>query len=86
MKIHHIKTIQPYFDEVKSGRKKFEYRLNDRDYNVGDTVFLKEYIPEYESFSGREIHVLITYVLKDYGNIPNGYCIFSFKGLQHIDK
>lgn len=43
MKVHILKTTQPYFDEVVSGRKRFEYRHNDRDYNKGDVLVLREY-------------------------------------------
>ncbi|MDF2611454.1 MAG: hypothetical protein K0R92_2928 [Lachnospiraceae bacterium] len=40
---HNLKTLQPYFDDVKSGKKKFELRRNDRDYQVGDKLNLFEY-------------------------------------------
>lgn len=38
---HHIlKCPEPYFTEIKAGRKTFEVRLNDRFYQQGDTVDL----------------------------------------------
>ena len=50
MKLHKLKLVQPYFDQVKyhNGKvenffKKFEVRENDRDYQVGDLLLLLEY-------------------------------------------
>ena len=31
-KTHKLKTVQPYYNKVISGEKKFEYRKNDRNY------------------------------------------------------
>ena len=40
--IHELKTEQKYFKEVVAGRKTFEMRVNDRDFNVGDFLALNE--------------------------------------------
>ncbi|MGY3710727.1 DUF3850 domain-containing protein [Lactococcus lactis subsp. lactis] len=40
MKEHELKLDIKYFDDVKSGKKKFEIRKNDRDFQVGDTLRL----------------------------------------------
>lgn len=45
MATHDLKTIQPYFDDLASGRKTFEVRRNDRAFQAGDTVILREYNP-----------------------------------------
>jgi len=77
--VHELKTIQPFFDEIINGRKTFEFRLNDRDFKAGDTVVLKEFNQEFNTYSGREVEGVITYVLEGFGTIPEHYCIFSFK-------
>ena len=38
MKIHSIKLNEFYEEDVLSGRKNFEVRLNDRGYQTGDLV------------------------------------------------
>jgi len=38
--IHELKTIDPYYDDILEGIKKFEIRLNDRDFKVGDNLIL----------------------------------------------
>ncbi len=59
---HGLKIDQEYFKAVKDGRKKFEIRKNDRDYNVGDILVLLEYDKYYEAFTGEKITVEITYM------------------------
>ena len=43
MKTHELKLDTKYFDDVKSGKKDFEIRKNDRDFEVGDILELKKY-------------------------------------------
>lgn len=86
MTVHRLKTINPYFEEIRQGVKKFEVRLNDRDFNVDDEVYLQEYDPETNKYSGIEIRADIIYVLKDYEAIKKGYVVFGFRVKQHIIK
>jgi Domain of unknown function (DUF3850) len=56
--------IRPeYFVAVLSGRKKFEVRINDRDFKEGDKIYLKEYSHEQDKYSGRQIEAKIGYIL-----------------------
>ena len=41
---HHVKITPIHNQEMESGRKNFEIRINDRNYKVGDNVELKEYL------------------------------------------
>lgn len=84
MKTHYLKTIQPFFSEVKNGTKTFEHRKNDRDFQVGDEVYLQEYDLMFNSFSGQEIRGTITYVLKDWKGLDVDYCVFSLQIIQPI--
>ena len=38
--IHDLKIQRMYLDRILTGEKKFEIRLNDRDYQVGDLLRL----------------------------------------------
>jgi len=59
------KKIWPeYFEAVKSGKKKFELRLNDFDVNEGDTLILEEWDPETKEYTGQSIEKKVGYVLK----------------------
>lgn len=39
----HKKLSKEYFDEIASGRKTFEYRVNDFECEPGDILVLEEY-------------------------------------------
>lgn len=41
MTTHELKLDVRYFDDVKSGKKNFDIRNNDRDFKVGDILELK---------------------------------------------
>ncbi|WP_373232123.1 DUF3850 domain-containing protein [Cohnella sp.] len=51
-KTHILKCWTEFFQAVKSGAKTFEIRLNDRDYQTGDTLVLQEFIPMGEQIGG----------------------------------
>ena len=74
---HDLKILPKYFMEVLSGKRKFDIRLNDCDFQVGDIFILREWNGEY---TGNYFINSIGYVLKDcpeYG-LMNGYCIFGW--------
>ena len=76
--IHHLKTWPEFFREVSARRKNFELRINDRDFRVGDTLFLKEWDPKIDKWTGIGCHRNVTYIFKggEFG-IEEGYCIMS---------
>jgi hypothetical protein len=75
--IHSLKIAPKYFEKVLSKEKTFEFRYNDRNYRVGDTLVLKEY--DKQEFTGREISVQITYILDNFQGIQEGYVILAIK-------
>ena len=59
------KKVWPeYFEAVFSGKKKYEFRLNDFEVGEGDTLILREWDQETKEYSGREIEKKVTYVGK----------------------
>lgn len=59
------KKIWPdFFDEIKSGKKRFELRLADFDIKKGDVFVLQEWDPQTKQYTGREIRKKVKYVLK----------------------
>ncbi|MEM5592885.1 DUF3850 domain-containing protein [Niallia circulans] len=61
--MEHFLKIQPqYFEEVRNGNKSFEIRKNDRDFKVGDTLYLQEYNPLEQEYTGEVVKREITYI------------------------
>jgi len=48
------KITEKFFDKILSGEKKFEIRLADQEYNVGDILILNE-IDDDEEYTGRSL-------------------------------
>lgn len=44
--IHELKTWPQYFKRIDDGSKTFEIRRNDRGFQQGDTLRLREYNPD----------------------------------------
>lgn len=78
--IHELKCWPEFFQPILDGRKTFELRKADRDYHVGDILELKEYNIMNKTYTGRELQVEITYILRgpNFG-MANGYCLMSIK-------
>ena len=76
MKIHELKILPEYFDAVRCGDKRFEIRKNDRNFQRGDILRLKEF--DGKEYTGEEIDVFVRYVLYDWPDgLQDGYCIMS---------
>ncbi|MCF1165346.1 DUF3850 domain-containing protein [Yersinia pseudotuberculosis] len=80
--LHELKVIPEYFDAVFTGCKKAEFRLNDRNFSVGDYLILNEW--ELNSgYSGRRIVVEVSDITPCDFAIPN-YVMLSFEGVDSI--
>lgn len=97
MATHELKTWSEYFQQIKSGEKKFELRKNDRDYRVADTLILKEFIPKgYNQamphilegeYTGEQVTVKVSYMFSGLPTgvpfgLSNGYCIMGIEPLS----
>ena len=75
MATHELKIETDYFQAVKDGRKTFEIRYNDRGFQAGDEVILREIDRLTNGYSGRELWAIIGYVI-GYKQQEN-YVVFS---------
>lgn len=73
---HELKTWPEFFNETRGGRKRFELRRNDRDFQVGDELLLKEWVPQdipssvdpesapiFKGYTGHELRVRVDYIM-----------------------
>ncbi len=60
----HKKILKKYFEEIVSGKKKFELRIADFSVSEGDVLVLEEWDRNKKEYTGRKIEVVATYILK----------------------
>lgn len=82
--MHDLKCIPPYFQKVYEQEKNFEIRKNDRDYQAGDKLRLREYNQDTNTYTGRELRVDVSYVFNGgkYG-VEEGYCVLGLYNFQY---
>lgn len=75
---HDLKTWSQFFREVMIGHKRFEIRKDDRNFQVGDVLCLREWDPVKQEYTGSYLRAPITYKLSggQFG-LETGYCILS---------
>jgi hypothetical protein len=64
MKRHTLKCWPEYFQAYIDGRKRFEFRVNDRDYQLGDMLIVREWSPISDEYSGREFVMTVQYLCR----------------------
>lgn len=81
---HALKTVEPHFTELWEGRKTFELRKNDRDFKVGDRLFLRLY--DGQTFGNKGLMAEVTHILSDFPDgLKEGYCILSIEPLFRVE-
>lgn len=78
--IHDLKTWPREFEAVLAGLKKHEVRRDDRDFQIGDELRLREWRPENRAYTEREVLVRVTW--KTVGgswNVEPGFCVLSIE-------
>jgi len=61
--LHQLKTHPEYFARLVSGEKTFEAREDDRGFQVGDTLYLREWSPE-TGYTGRAMFYGVSWILR----------------------
>lgn len=76
MTVHELKTWPRFFEAVADERKTFEVRVNDRNYRVGDTLWLREWLPGIRKYTGLELRRRVSFILtNDWGLAPGTVCM-----------
>ncbi len=76
---HELKCWPEFFGPILSGDKRFDIRFGDRDFRIGDTLYLREWDPATSSYTGRAMSKRISYIMRGplFGLKP-GWVILSF--------
>lgn len=79
MVTHDLKCWPEFYEPISRGEKTAELRYNDRDYQVGDVLVLREYDPNKDSYTGRECRRQVSHVVHGCGSVG---VITPLKGLS----
>jgi hypothetical protein len=85
---HDLKVWPEFFDALADGRKPFEIRKNDRDYQVGDVLRLREYAPGPDVYTGRELRRTVSYMLEGNDSLAFAFGLrtgFVAMGLENAE-
>jgi hypothetical protein len=77
MAAHELKSWPEFYQKIKSGEKRFDIRLNDRSFKVGDTLHLREWSPDNQKYTGDECRVKVDYIMANYPGLQAGYVAMS---------
>lgn len=59
------KKIWPgYLELIESGRKKYDFRLDDFEIKEGDTIIFEEWDPKTKKYTGRKVQKKAAYIGK----------------------
>lgn len=83
--MHELKSWPVPYQDHLDGLKPWALRKDDRPYAVGDILFLREWNPDTETYTGRDSYVRVTYLMRGesaemFGCKP-GYCIMTIEPL-----
>ena len=83
--LHELKIWPSCFAAVQAGTKPFDVRENDRGFQLGDMLLLREYEPESETYTGHTLTRWISYVLQGgvFG-VQADWCVLGFSDVPPI--
>jgi hypothetical protein len=79
---HELKTWPESFHAVWDGSKTYEIRKADRPFAVGDTLVLREFIPQQANpgiYTGRAIHAEVTWLNRGDWGLPPDLCVLALR-------
>ncbi len=81
MNEHKLKCWSNFYQAIVSGVKKCELRLNDRDYQVGDTLLLEELNQDNGALTGAWFRVRVTHIVDVFIGLQPGYVALSIEAV-----
>ncbi len=77
---HELKIWNESFDALLRGKKTAELRKDDRGFDLGDTLLLREYRPVSASYTGRAALFEITHIMnQEVFGLKTGYVMLSLR-------
>jgi hypothetical protein len=83
MTVHELKIWPDGYKAVLNGTKTAEWRLNDRNFQVGDILYLRAWVPQTRQYMLEASTIVeVTHIVKgSVFGIPKEYCMMSIRRL-----
>lgn len=78
---HELKCLPAFFLAIAVGDKCCEIRRNDRGFEVGDDLLLREWSAE-TGYTGADLHVRVTHIVSAFDGLRDGYVAMSVEALS----
>lgn len=79
-RVHHLKIWPIEYRAAANGLKPWEFRLNDRSFEMGDIVILHQWHPERKQYlTSPQLRREITYIQREGFGIPANHVILTLK-------
>lgn len=89
MKYHALKIDIGFYTQVKNGLRQFELRFNDRNYQVGDILWLKPVEPDTKTpcvgFPWLEVEVITIITHEQCISLKPGHVCMGFLGCKPLN-
>jgi len=83
MATHELKSWPSQFQAMWSGLKRAEFRRDDRNYQVGDQLQLREWDPDHSRYTGFRLTARVSHLVRgpDF-EVPRGFVVLSIEVLD----
>lgn len=81
---HELKTWPAPFQAVLDGTKTYEFRRNDRNFMVGDRLWLREWDNVGEAYTGRSAVCEVSYMTYGAFGVPEGFAVLALKNVASV--
>lgn len=83
MATHELKSWPSQFQAMWTGRKRAEFRRDDREFQVGDLLELREWDPAASRYTGFRMTARVTHLVRGPEfEVPQGFVVLSIEVLD----
>lgn len=76
---HELKCWREYFTAIWSREKSFEIRKNDRNFQIGDVLRLREWSPVEQRYTGANLTREVVYITTFPDGLRDGYVCMGLR-------
>jgi len=90
MKYHELKIHPKFYRAILSGLMTSQFRNDDRNFQEGDILILKEWVPintdpDGGSYTQHQCVAQITHIARDIPGLPDGYVLMSILNISEAE-